>query len=80
MEEIQTVWNVLLTLSIGVSAYFIKSKTDELDRITILLNKTREEIAKEYVTKHEAQEDINRVLSRLDNIDLKIDRLIERQK
>lgn len=80
MEELQTVWNVLLTLSIGVSAYFIKSKTDELDRITILLNKTREEIAKEYVTKSEAQEDINRVLSRLDNIDLKIDRLIERQK
>jgi hypothetical protein len=80
MEEVQTIWNVLLTLSIGVSAYFIKSKTDELDRITILLNKTREEIAKEYVTKNEAQEDINRVLSRLDNIDLKIDRLIERQK
>tara|TARA_R100001463_G_scaffold47158_1_gene95928 strand:- start:1525 stop:1767 length:243 start_codon:yes stop_codon:yes gene_type:complete len=80
MDEIQTVWNVLLTLSLGVSAYFLKSKANEVDRIQILLNKTREEIAKEYVTKQEAQEDINRVLSRLDNIDLKIDRLIERQK
>lgn len=80
MDEIQTVWNLLLTLSLGVSAYFLKSKASEVDRIQILLNKTREEIAKEYVTKQEAQEDINRVLSRLDNIDLKIDRLIERQK
>ena len=80
MDEIQTVWNVLLTLSLGVSAYFLKSKANEVDRIQILLNKTREEIAKEYVTKQEAQEDINRVLSRLDNIDIKIDRLIERQK
>lgn len=80
MDELQTVWNLLLTLSLGVSAYFLKSKANEVDRIQILLNKTREEIAKEYVTKQEAQEDINRVLSRLDNIDLKIDRLIERQK
>jgi len=80
MDEVQTIWNVLLTLSLGVSAYFLKAKANEVDRIQILLNKTREEIAKEYVTKVEAQEDINRVLSRLDNIDLKIDRLIERQK
>jgi hypothetical protein len=41
------------------------------------LNRTREEIAKEYVTKSEVHADINRVLDRLDRLDAKIDRLME---
>ena len=45
--------------------------------MTILLNKTREEIAKEYVTKVEVHADINRVMNRLEVLDAKLDRLIE---
>jgi hypothetical protein len=55
----------------------LKDKADELKRVTILLNRTREEVAKEYVTKTEVHADINRVLDRLDRLDEKLDRLME---
>ena len=55
----------------------MKDKSDELKRVTILLNRTREEVAKEYVTKVEVHADINRVLDRLDRLDEKLDRLME---
>jgi hypothetical protein len=42
-----------------------------------LLNRTREEMAKEYVTKTEVHADINRVLDRLERLDEKLDRLME---
>jgi hypothetical protein len=42
------------------------------------MNRTREEMAKEYVTKSELHTDINRVLTRLEALDTKIDRLMER--
>ena len=44
------------------------------------LNKTREEVAKEYVTKVEVHSDINRVLDRLDRLENKIDVFIREQK
>jgi hypothetical protein len=55
----------------------LKDTKDELSRITILVNRTREEVAKEYVTKQEVHADINRVLDRLDRLDEKLDRLME---
>ena len=61
----------------GLLTWVLKEKSDELNRITILLNRTREEIAKEYVTKTEVHADINRVLDRLDRLDEKLDRLME---
>jgi hypothetical protein len=57
--------------------WVLKDKSDELGRITILLNRTREEMAKEYVTKTEVHADINRVLDRLERLDEKLDRLME---
>lgn len=79
MEGLMEVWNVLLTLSIGVAAYFLKEKAGEVQRIQILINKTREEMAKEYVTKVEARNDTNRILDRLETLDAKLDRLMERK-
>jgi len=75
MENI--VWNTVLTAGIGLLSWVLKEKSDELSRITILLNRTREEVAKEYVTKVEVHADINRVLDRLDRLDEKLDRLME---
>jgi hypothetical protein len=42
-----------------------------------LINRTREEMAKEYVTRDQVHTDINRVLDRLDRLELKLDRLME---
>lgn len=72
-----TVWNVVLTAGFGLLSWVLKDKADELKRVTILLNRTREEVAKEYVTKVEVHADINRVLDRLDRLDEKLDRLME---
>ena len=71
-------WNALLSIITAFVGWVLKSKSDELHRIQVLLNRTREEVAKEYVTKAEVHADINRVLDRLERLDLKLDRLMER--
>jgi predicted DNA-binding protein YlxM (UPF0122 family) len=72
-----TIWNIVLSAGLGMLSWILKEKSDELNRIQILLNRTREEVAKEYVTKQEVHADINRVLDRLDRLDEKLDRLME---
>jgi hypothetical protein len=71
------IWNAALSLVIGIVSWVLREKAAELARVTILLNKTREEIAKEYMTKLEVHADINRVMNRLEVLEAKIDRLIE---
>lgn len=71
------IWNIILSAGMGLLTWVLKEKSDELSRVTILLNRTREEVAKEYVTKTEVHADINRVLDRLDRLDEKLDRLME---
>jgi predicted DNA-binding protein YlxM (UPF0122 family) len=73
-----TIWNAILSVGISVVGFFLKSVFDEIKRIQILLNRTREEIAKEYVTKTEVHADINRVMDRLDRLESKIDRLVDK--
>ena len=70
-------WNTVLSLLIGLLSWILKDKSSELNRVTILINRTREEVAKEYVTKVEVHADINRVMTRLEVLDAKLDRLIE---
>lgn len=76
--EVETIWNVALTAVLGVVGWMLKGWADELQRLQILLNRTREEVAKDYVTKAEVHADINRVITRLEALDAKIDRLMER--
>jgi predicted DNA-binding protein YlxM (UPF0122 family) len=65
---------------VGMLAFFLKEKSTELSRIQILLNRTREEIAKEYVTKTDVHNDINRVLDRIDRMEAKLDDFIRDQR
>jgi hypothetical protein len=74
------VWNTLLTVFLGLLGWVLSEKAKEINRLGILLNKTREEVAKEYVTKVEVHADINRVLDRLDRLDTKLDRLVAAHK
>jgi len=78
MENV--VWNVVLSAGLGLLSWVLRDKSEELKRITILLNRTREEVAKEYVTKSEVHADINRVIDRLDRLDEKLDRLMEKRR
>ena len=73
-------WNVILSFASGLILWMIKTQWDELKRVQILLNRTREEVAKEYVTKVEVHSDINRVLDRLDRLEAKLDTFIREQR
>ena len=70
--DVPTLWNIIITLVIAPLAYYIKSQSDELKRIQILLNKTREQ----YVHKNDHREDIERVVEHLLRLETKLDSLI----
>tara|TARA_E500000318_G_C3437657_1_gene163702 strand:- start:304 stop:546 length:243 start_codon:yes stop_codon:yes gene_type:complete len=70
-------WNAFITLILAPILYNIRQNTQENKRIDILLNKTREEIAREYVTKAELKDDMDNLMDRLEKLDEKLDRLIE---
>ena len=75
----ETAWSGLLTAFIAVVAYMLKDRSDEIDRIQVLLNKTREEMARDYVTRDNLHTDIQRVIDRLNALDAKLDRLMEQR-
>ena len=70
--DVPTLWNIIITLVIAPLAYYIKSQSDELKRIQILLNKTREQ----YVHKNDHREDIERVVEHLLRLEQKLDSLL----
>ena len=59
-------WNVVLTAVVGVMGFFLKSKVDELARLGILLNKTREEVARDHVTRKEVDDRIDKFVNHVD--------------
>ena len=73
------VWNVILTGIVTVMGFMFKSKFEELDRLGILLNRTREEIAREHITRAEVERDLEKLMDRFDagiaRLELKIDDL-----
>lgn len=76
--DYSSIFDAGLGILFAVISWILKEKSNEIQRLSILLNRTREEIAKEYVTKQEVHTDINRVLARLELIDAKLDRFVER--
>lgn len=70
-------WNVLLTIVIAPIVYSIRQNFVELKRIDVLLNKTREEVAKNYVTKDEMENNTDRVIRMLNKLEAKLDKLFE---
>jgi len=75
--EMQSLIDMLIGLFVAGGAWWANGITKEQKRIEILLNKTREEMAKEYVTKQEVKDDMARVFDTLDKIEEKLDKLFE---
>ena len=73
--EADVMWSGLLSIVVTGIGFWVKSWTNEITRLQILINRTREE----YVTKADSSDQMNRVMTRLDGLDAKIDRLIERK-
>ena len=70
-------WNILITLVIAPVVYSIRQNFVELKRIDVLLNKTREEVARTYVTKDEMENNTDRVIRMLNKLEAKLDKLFE---
>lgn len=68
-------WNLVLTVLLGAVAFFMSAKFKELDRLSILLNRTREEIARDHITRAEFRADMKELLERFDRIEAKLDTL-----
>ena len=76
--EAEMLWTAALTAGLGLIGWVLKSAVDEMQRLNILLNKTREEMAKDYVTKADSTTVMAQIVARFDRIEEKLDRLMER--
>jgi len=76
--EVDAILNILFGVVIAMIGWWLKTQREELDRLRILLNRTREEIAKEYVTKSDSSEVLSQIMNKFDRLEEKIDRLMER--
>tara|TARA_B110000438_G_C15799872_1_gene644604 strand:- start:841 stop:1101 length:261 start_codon:yes stop_codon:yes gene_type:complete len=69
------IWNVLLTFILTPLGFLVRNIMTEQSRLSILINRTREEVAKDYVTRDQIEKDFQRMIDTIDRIDEKIDRL-----
>lgn len=72
-------WNAFITLVLAPVLYSIRQNASELKRVDILLNKTREEVATNYVLKSDNKDIMKSVMERFDKLEEKIDKLMEKQ-
>jgi hypothetical protein len=60
-------WNVVLSAIVAIMGFLIKGKFDELQRLSILLNRTREEVAREHITRAEVRADLEKIRDHFDD-------------
>jgi hypothetical protein len=76
-------WNVVLSAIVGVMVFMLKGKFDELQRLSILLNRTREEVARDHITRAEVRQDLEKIRDHFDDgfkrLEAKIDALGQRR-
>jgi len=70
------VWNIMVTWILAPLVYGIRKNEAEVKRVDILLNKTREEVARDYLTRNEHTIEFQRLIDKIDKLDAKIDKLI----
>ena len=71
-------WNIFITLVLAPVLYSIRQNGSELKRLDILLNKTREEVATNYVLKSDNKDIMKSVIERFDKLAEKSDKLMEK--
>jgi Skp family chaperone for outer membrane proteins len=83
MDTGALIWNLITSFFVGLVMFMLKQASDEQKRIQILLNRTREEIARDHITRAEVRADLERIMERFDagigRLEAKIDALVERK-
>jgi hypothetical protein len=76
-------WNIVLSAIVAIMGMMLKSKFDELNRLSILLNRTREEIAREHITRVEVRQDLDKIREHFDDgfrrLEAKLDAMAQRK-
>ena len=67
------IWNIVLTAIVALLGFIVKEKFAELQRLSVLLNKTREEVARDHITRNEFRADMAQLMERFDRLERKID-------
>jgi len=75
---IMMLWNFGLTILMTVIGFVAKEKSEELHRLNILLNKTREEIARDNVTNHEIEKVTEHIDQRFNKLEFKLDEMMRK--
>ena len=70
-------WNIILSLIVAPLILIIRAQVAEMRRIDILVNKTREELGRDYVSKMEMETVLDRIMIAIDRLSQKVDRLFE---
>jgi hypothetical protein len=78
MLNMMELWTGGLTIFVALIGYMMHEKFNDLKRIDILLNKTREEVARDNVTKAEVDRIVEHMDARFNKLENKIDQLIQR--
>jgi len=68
-------WNVIITVIVLPIGFLVRSILTEQNRLNILVNRNREEIARDYVTRDQIEKDFERIMDTITRIDEKLDRL-----
>ena len=78
------IWNVVLTAIVAMFGFVLKEKFAEVQRLGILLNKTREEVARDHITRAEVKADLQAIRDHFDDgfqrLEAKIDKLTNQSK
>lgn len=69
------IWNTILTLFVAPAAWALLHLNGKQDKLTTVISDTREDIAKNYVTKVDLHNDLSRIMQRFDRLEEKIDRI-----
>jgi hypothetical protein len=77
-EEFLMLWNAALSLAGLLVGLWAREKSAELARLNILLNKTREEVARDNVTQAEIDKIMAHIDQRFNKLEVKIDQLIQK--
>lgn len=74
--EISHIIDGLLGVIISGAGWFISMALKEQKRLEILLNRTREEVARDYVTKTEMRDDMRRISEGINRLEDKLDKVL----
>jgi len=83
MNDIDAIWNGILTVALGSFVWWIRSQKQEFQNVYDMMSEvkrrladTREDMVKTYVTKDEAERDREEIMRRFDKVEEKLDALL----